>query len=397
MIFHPDSRYSLGAVAARQSHPRESSDPARDLVPGLASDLVSGAPSEGLGASPGEAAPEPTLAAASQPVSIPGEAWALDGRAGARGGHAGLAFDAALSEPYEVEITDPVAELAVEVDGLRVRLDEQGAVLRRTHQAVVGLAESVGKVVAHQRRRERGVSLNSFVAYMLFTLLLGGGFFMLYSARAGDLVAARDAALRSRDEIRTQLRALEGDLDARERAAATALEYYQLLRDGRHAEVVARYPEIERQPLTPTEAALFAGGVEQARNQLVDAGYLAGLDAFRAGDLDKAVTELRTALAYEDNGPRTAQTRYYLGVALFKQRDHEEAVRQLELAIAGRVDKQGMADVRYYLAAALDGLGERDKARVEYNRFATENPKLVLSWTARRRAAQLARRPLGTN
>jgi TolA-binding protein len=299
--------------------------------------------------------------------------------------------------PVHIDVEDPLSELVVEVDTLRMRLDEQGAVLRRTHQAVVGLAESLGKVVAHQRRRERGLSLNSFVAYTLFTLLLGGAFFMLYTTRAGDLVEARDAALRSREETRAQLRSLESEVDARERASATALEYYQLLRDGRHAEVVARYPEIERQDLTPTESALFASGVEQAKGELVDAGYLAGLDAFRAGDLDKATTELRTALAYEDNGPRTEQMRYYLGVALFKQRDHEEAVRQLELAIAGRVQKQGMTDVRYYLAAALDGLGEFDKARIEYQRYVTEEPGSVLAWTARRRAAQLSRRPQGTN
>lgn len=328
-------------------------------------------------------------------------AWVDAGRAPDVSDHSGSpgdAIDAAVAgPPRHIDITDPVSELVVEVDVLRVRLDEQGAVLRRTHQAVVGLAESLGKVVAHQRRRERGLSLNSFVAYTLFTLLLGGAFFMLYTTRAGDLVMAREAALKSREETRARLRALEGDVEARERASATALEYYQLLRDGRHAEVVARYPEIERQNLTPTESALFAGGVEQARNELVDAGYLAGLDAFRGGDFDKATTELRTALAYEDSGPRTAQMRYYLGVALFRQRDHEDAVRQLELAIAGRVEKQGMTDVRYYLAAALDGLGELDKARIEYNRFATENPKLLLSWSARRRAAQLSRRPVGTN
>jgi TolA-binding protein len=347
-------------------------------------------------------APDPALACLSEPASaLAGVGWSDAGRSFAEPGPGGSVGDASEADvagpPRHIDIEDPVSELVVEVDVLRMRLDEQGAVLRRTHQAVVGLAESLGKVVAHQRRRERGMSLNSFVAYMLFTLLLGGAFFMLYTTRAGDLVAARDAALRSREETRTRLRELEGDVEARERAAATALEYYQLLRDGRHAEVVARYPEIERQELTATESALFAGGVEQARNELVDAGYLAGLDAYRAGDLERATTELRTALAYEDNGPRTGQMRYYLGVALFKQRDHEEAVRQLELAIAGRVETQGMTDVRYYLAAAFDGLGEHDKARVEYNRFATEHPKLPLSWSARRRAAQLSRRPLGTN
>lgn len=310
----------------------------------------------------------------------------------------GPASEIAAAEPaHPIELGHRVSDIAAEVDALRVRFDDQGALLRRTHQAVVGLAESLGKVVEHQRRRERGLNLNSFVAYTLFTLLLGGGFFMLYTTRAGDLVAARDAAVKSREEARTRIRSLEGALDGREAAAATALEYFQLLRDGRHAEVVARYPEIERQQLTATEAALFSSGVEQARNKLVDAGYLAGLDAFRAGDFNGAANELRTALAYEDNGPRAAHMRYYLGVSLFRLSDHDAAVRQLELAIAGRVEKQGVADVRYFLAAALDALGEVDRARAEYNRFASEYPKLPQSWSARRRAAQLSRRPVGIN
>ncbi|HWN70867.1 MAG TPA: tetratricopeptide repeat protein, partial [Haliangium sp.] len=335
-------------MAARASQTRDSADPKR-----------------ARGSDP---TPDPTRepAQALHGTTASGDhtdvAWVDAGRAPDVSDHSGSpdeAIEPTVAGSLAIDIADPVSGLAAEVDALRLRLDEQGAVLRRTHQTVVGLAESVGKVVAHQRRRERGLSLNSFVAYTLFTLLLGGAFFMLYTTRAGDLVEARDAALRSREETRVRLRALESEVEARERTSATALEYYQLLRDGRHAEVLARYPEIERQDLTPTESALFASGVEQAKSELVDAGYLAGLDAFRAGDLAKAATELRTALAYEDNGPRTAQMRYYLGVALFKQRDHEEAVRQLELAIAGRVEK---IDVRYYLAAALDGLGELDKA-----------------------------------
>ena len=308
------------------------------------------------------------------------------------------ASEIAAAEPqHPIEFGDRVSDIAAEVDALRLRLDDQGAVLRRTHQTVVGLAESLGKVVEHQRRRERGLNLNSFVAYTLFTLLLGGGFFMLYTTRAGDLVAAREAAVKAREEARTRIRSLEGDLEGRETAASTALDYYQLVRDGRYAEVVARYPEIERQQLTATEAALFSSSVEQARNKLVDAGYLAGLDAFRAGDFNAAATELRTALAYEDNGPRAAYMRYYLGVSLFRLKDHEEAVRQLELAIAGQVEKQGVADVRYFLAAALDAMGEVDRARAEYNRFASDYPKLPQSMTARRRAAQLSRRPVGIN
>ncbi len=288
-------------------------------------------------------------------------------------------------------------DVRAEIEALRLRLDEQGALLRRTHQAVASLADSLGKVVAQQRRRERGLNLNSFIAYMLFTVLLGGAFFMLYSVRAGDLLSARDSAVRAREDARARLQAIESEHSERERAATQALSYYQLLREGRHAEAVARYPEIERQRLTATEAAVFASGVDEARGSLVDAGYLAGLDAFRGGDLDTAVSEFKTAIAYEDSGPRVAQMRYYLGVALSKQGDHEAAVRNLELAIAGGVEQQDAVDVRYQLAVALEGLGEFDKARAEYDRFASAYPRLPLSWTARRSATRLARKAVRTN
>lgn len=295
------------------------------------------------------------------------------------------------------DVPERLDELAGEVDGLRVRLDDQAAVLRRTHAVVTGLAESLGRVVASQRRRERGLNLNSFVAYMLFTLLLGGGFFMLYSTRAGALVEARNEAVKARDTAREQARTLTDDIAARDAAEAAALEYYGLLREKRHAEAVARYAEIERLQLSPTEAALFGEGVEQAKGELVDAGYLAGLDAYRAGELDRAVSELRTALAYEDAGPRAAQMRYYLGVSLHKQGSYQDAVRQLELAIAGRVEQSGGVDVRFYLAAALERLGELEQARVEYDRFASAHPRTPLAVSARRRAAQLSRKIVRTN
>lgn len=284
-----------------------------------------------------------------------------------------------------------------EIDALRRRLDEQGTLIRRTNTAVTSLAESLGKVVAGQKHRERWLNLNSFVAYTLFTVLLGGGFFMLYSARAGDLVSARENAIQERDEAREQVIGLNGQLTGRAETDRKALEYYELLRDGRRAEALARYGEVEQLELTATERELFADGVKTARAELVDAGYLAGVAAYRGGKLDQAVGELRTALAYEDAGPRAAQMRYYLGMAFFKKADWENAARQLELSIAGRVDQSGVVDVRYYLASSLDKLGEVERARTEYDKFASTHPQHPWAFLARRRSAVLARQGVRTN
>jgi TolA-binding protein len=298
-----------------------------------------------------------------------------------------------VSEPVQNELET----MRDEVDALRRRLDEQGALIRRTHTAVTSLAESLGKVVSGQHRRERWINLNSFVAYTLFTVLLGGGFFMLYHERADDLLDAREAAVHERDRARSESLSLREELDEREAAQKQAQEYFTLLRDERRAEAVARYPEIEGIRLTPTERALFAEGVKDARAQIVDAGYLSGLDAYRAGDMDRAATELRTALAYEDEGPRAAQMRYYLGLSFYKKAEYDSAARQLELSIAGRVDQSGVVDARFYLASALEKSGQLEQARSEFEKFASAHPLHPWAVTARRRSAQLARRGIRTN
>ena len=86
------------------------------------------------------------------------------------------------------------------LDGLRRRLDEQGTQTRKTAAQVQQLADSIGALVAAQRRavalaqphlvrRLRRFSPSYWAARSYF----------LYLSRAHDLVAARDRAVGERD------------------------------------------------------------------------------------------------------------------------------------------------------------------------------------------------------
>src|SRR5258706_16337891 len=85
------------------------------------------------------------------------------------------------------------------LDHLRRRLDDHASLARKTQQQVGQLTESVAALVDVQRRRTRSLNLNSFVAYVIFTLLCGSGFYALYHSRASDLVDAREHADHERD------------------------------------------------------------------------------------------------------------------------------------------------------------------------------------------------------
>jgi tetratricopeptide (TPR) repeat protein len=288
-------------------------------------------------------------------------------------------------------------EVREELEALRRRLDDHGALLRKNQQALSELAESVARLVTTQRRRERWMNANSFVAYLIFTLVLGGAFLTLYRSRARELVNARDTAVHERDDARSRAKMLDETLAKRDAGTKNAFEYFQLLQAGKRAEAVAKYAELDPAALTPTEKLVFEQGHKQAREALVDAGYLAGLDAAKDGDQTKAISELKRALAYEEEGPRAAQMRYYLGVALVKTKEPEKGKRELELALAGRVEQSGAVDARFWLATALEAMGDLAAARTEYDKFASAQPNHPLSVAARRKSMALARKATPTN
>src|SRR5262245_25961006 len=121
---------------------------------------------------------------------------------------------------------DPLEQVAADVDALRRRLDEQQSLLRRTQTALTQLAESMGKVVEPGRKRDRRAGLNSFVAYILFTILIGGGAALLYRSRANELVRSRDDAATELAATHKQLDAARAEKDARDAAAQKAYAFY---------------------------------------------------------------------------------------------------------------------------------------------------------------------------
>src|SRR5689334_16590858 len=85
------------------------------------------------------------------------------------------------------------------LEGLRRRLDEQANQHRKTQTQVTQLADSIAALVSVQQRRSRWLNINSFVAYLIFTMLCGGAFYLLYQSRARELVGDRDRVTGERD------------------------------------------------------------------------------------------------------------------------------------------------------------------------------------------------------
>jgi Flp pilus assembly protein TadD len=282
---------------------------------------------------------------------------------------------------------DPMGQLVGDVDALRRKLDEQGATLRRSHQALTALAESVGKMVEQQRKRDRRRSVDSFVAYILFTVLVAGGALLLYRSRVGDLERGRADAITDRDAARKQLEVVQKQARDRDDAAARAYATYQAVVAGRRSDVLAQVPELASLPLSPTERDVLADAVKQAKAHQLDEAIASGADAARRGEYAHAVTELRKAALL---GPPTAALHYWLGVSLVRGQagvaDAAGAVDELRAALTAKTDQQ---DARYWLAVALEAAGKPADARKEYEKFAAGQPMAPYAAQARQRWVEL--------
>jgi len=287
-----------------------------------------------------------------------------------------------------------MADSDVEADGntevLRREIAEVHGAATRTANAMGTLTSSLKEVMVRQEKLERGLNLSSFVAYIIFTALLAGGFYLLYRSRVGQLVTDRDAAVRARDEAVADAQAARRDVATRDQAARKANDFWQLVVAGKRQDAIARYPEVIGENLTPTEQQVFKDAVAKARADIVDQSFVAGVEAFKGEQWRRASIEMKKALAYEDDTPRAGQMRYYLGVALVKQGDYQEGGRQLEQALAAGVERNVGIDARFQLATALEMQKQADRARAEYLKFADAHPNHYFAGYARKKAYELS-------
>lgn len=276
------------------------------------------------------------------------------------------------------------------LDGLRRRLDDQAAQTRKTAAQVTQLADSIAALVADQRKRSRWLNLNSFAAYVVFTMLCGGAFYFLYQSRARELVGARERAVIERDAAVRRADDATAKTTARDAADAKAWETWQLLVAGKRDDAAKHLAELQSAPLSRFEREVLVARAKQADAMQVDAAMKTATIAFKAGHYADVVAPLEQALVIESSGPRAAEMQYLIGVAQVKANELGKAVTHLQAAVAGDVAED---DARFQLASALDRIGQWGKARAEYDRFATAHPQAPFAVFAMSRSAVLARMP----
>ena len=301
-----------------------------------------------------------------------------------------------------------LGEVQDQLDRLAARMDEFEDGQSRADGAVAELAGSLSDLVARMGRQDRLLSLNSFVAYALFTLLLGTAFYVLYRGRADDLVHARDQAVAARNAANQRADKATSELAARDAAEKKAATFYELLRDHRYRDAIGAADSLKDVRLTRAEKGLIGDALTSAREHLAQEALDRGHGALSRGQLERALKEAQGGLdaglrgsgalgggvGAPLRGEKLAALHYLAGASLARLGRDDQAVVELEKAVAGGAERAA-PDVRYLLAASLDKLGRRDEARDAYRAYAAGAPHKRLAGHARLRAWQLSQ-PVGS-
>ena len=261
----------------------------------------------------------------------------------------------------------------------------------KTANAVSNLAGEVKEVSRQLAQQGRGRAAASVASYLVIVAVVGAGFFFVYRSRLEHVENEKEALAREHAIAKRKLADLSKKATQRRDAETKALAFYGLLRQGRAAEAIKRYPAIARLPLSKVETQLFRRWVDRNQDRLAYKAYAAGMRAVGEKQFKRAAQDFRRSLRMDKTPAYAASLWYYLGVAQMKLGSYQDAARALEKAIENKAHKLVSRELRFYLAGVYEQLDRRTQAVRTYKEYIKAQPGTRLAKVARRRIKALTK------
>ncbi len=246
-----------------------------------------------------------------------------------------------------------IDEFDEELRELKREIIETRGLIIKTNNLTNALSADLKSIAKRQQGYERRLVWNSATAYVVFVLVVFVALKLAWDARVDAVRAETEQTRQAVDRMSRELKEAQKRDEERAKAEAHAGSFYELIRQGKRAEVVEQFEALNKEPLTKTELAMFADAVDRARGELSIASYHQGLDHARVGRWHEAAQALEESLRYKDDAAHSPLARYNLADAyrhLARQRDAIPLLIQLSEASP---DKEVMDDATFLLAQCL--------------------------------------------
>jgi TolA-binding protein len=246
-----------------------------------------------------------------------------------------------------------INEFDEELRDLKREIIETRGLIIKTNNLTNALSADLKSIAKRQQGYERRLIWNSATAYVVFVLVVFVALKLAWDARVDAVRAETEQTRQAADRLSRELKEAQKRDEERAKAEVRAAGFYELIRQGKRAELVEQFDTLNKEPLTKTELAVFTDAVERARGELSVAAYHQGLDHARVGRWHEAAQSFEEALRYKDDASQSPAARLSLADAyrhLARQRDAIPILIQLSEASS---DKEVMDDATFLLAECL--------------------------------------------
>jgi TolA-binding protein len=244
----------------------------------------------------------------------------------------------------------PMHEVDDELREIKREIIESRGLVIKTNNLTNALSADIKSIAKRQQTYERRLSWNSATAYIVFVVVVFAALKFAVDARV-DAIEAKYQHMgaeisRLRDEEK-----LDKEREAQRAASdSDAAKFYDLIRQGKRAEMVDGFESMKKRPLTKTEQAVFADAVERARNEQAALLYQLGNDKTKVQRWQEAASAYEESLRYKDDSTIAPAVRLGLASAYRHLKRQKDAIPILTSLGEQTVDKEVQDDALYLLA-----------------------------------------------
>jgi len=243
-----------------------------------------------------------------------------------------------------------VHEVDEELRDIKREIIESRGLVIKTNNLTNALSSDVKSIAKRQQSYERRISWNSATAYVVFVVVIFAALKLAWDARVDQIRAETEQRAQENERLRKELRDAQKRDDDRARAEARAAQFYDLVRQGKRADLVEQWAGMKSESLSKAEAAVFSDAVERARNELAAQLYQQGMDKVRVQRWQEAAQSFEESIKYKEDSALAPSVRLGLAEAYRHLSRQKDAIPILSQLADNPVDKEVHDDALYDLA-----------------------------------------------
>jgi len=243
-----------------------------------------------------------------------------------------------------------VHETDEELREIKREIIESRGLVIKTNNLTNALSADIKSIAKKQREYERRLTWNSATAYIVFVIVVFAALKLAWDARVDQMRGETEQRSQDNERLRKDAREAQKRDEDRARADVKAAQFYELVRQGKRAELLDAYEAVKKEPLSKTEQAVFSDAVERARNELASQLYQHGMERAHVQRWQEAANAFEESLKHKEDSAIAPSVRLGLADAYRHLNRQRDAIPMLTALSENTSDKEVHDDALYLLA-----------------------------------------------